>query len=259
MKKIFYTITCISLIITFAGCDNNKPNNDSLLYATLYQQNAAENEALYYQAFNIARLRLDQILKDSSFTLSPVIVVDIDETVLNNSPFEAKSIIHNNDYPTYWKEWCEEASAKATPGAVEFLSYAKSKGVNTYYITNRKAEFQEVTMKNLEKLGFPCVEDEFMLFKTSESNKESRRNKVRENNEIVMLMGDNLNDFTSLYQEQPLDKRHSLTKQMKEEFGKKFIVLPNPMYGAWVDALLQYQHPGKEEFIKILKSKLEAF
>ncbi len=246
------------ITFSFTGCEN-KPNNDSLLLATLYQQNAAENEALYHQAFNIARVRLDQILKDSSYNLPPAIVVDIDETVLNNSPFEAKSIIENSDYPKYWKEWCNSASAKATPGSVEFLTYARSRGVDTYYITNRKTDKLKPTMENLKKLGFPCVEDQYMLFRTDQSNKEPRRDLVRENNDIVLLMGDNLNDFTSLFGKQPVNKRHQLVEEMKSEFGKKFIVLPNPMYGAWVDAILDYNYPDKKDFDKVLKSELQAF
>lgn len=259
MTKIYYTLALIATITLLSGCANNKPNNDTLLFATLYQQNSAEVEALYYQAFNIARLRLDQILADSNYSRPPAIVVDIDETVLDNSPFEAKSILENSNYPKYWKEWCDSASAKATPGAVEFLNYAKSRGVETFYITNRKTIVKESTMKNLVAKGFPCVDNNHMYLRTEESNKKPRRNKVSETHEIVLLMGDNLNDFTSLFDKKDISQRHDIVNQLKNEFGNKFIILPNPMYGAWVDAIYDYKYPEKEQTLGILKAHLVDF
>lgn len=234
-------------------------NNDSLLLATLYQQKSAEVEALCYQAYNIAALRLNQILENNPYKKPLAVVVDVDETVLDNSPFEAKSILENSDYPTYWKEWMEHANAKALPGAVEFLNYASSKGVETFYITNRKVEFQDATMKNLKDKGFPHVDEAHIMLRSTESNKEVRRQKVLETHEIVILMGDNLNDFTDLFEANSTAERHQNVINLKDEFGKKFIILPNAMYGAWVDAMLNYENLPKEEKLVKLKNALEAF
>jgi len=117
------------------------------LLATLFQQKAAEKRALSYQAFNIAKLSLDSQLKVADLTKPLAVVVDIDETVLDNSPFEAKSILNNSDYPKYWNEWCQLAAAKPLAGSVEFLNYAKSKGVVVFYITNRKIKFNGTNFK----------------------------------------------------------------------------------------------------------------
>lgn len=258
-------VKIIALVASFilVSCSNieQKTNvdNDSLLLATLYQQKSAELKALSYQAYNLAELRLIQILENNPYDKPLAIVVDVDETVLDNSPFEAKSILENSDYPTYWKEWCELANARNLPGAVEFLTYAASKGVETFYITNRKIEFQTATMKNLQKLGFPYVDDDHMLFRKNESNKESRRQTVLETHEIVILMGDNLNDFTDVFDSKSSENRQLLVESLKAEFGKKFIVLPNATYGSWVDAILNYEQASKEEKLKKLKGALESF
>lgn len=262
--KTLKLFTVVFFLGILSACSNqvekqNQVDNESLLMATLYQQKSAEVEALCYQAYNIAELRLNQILENNPYDKPLAIVVDVDETVLDNSPFEAKSILENTDYPTYWKEWMEVASAKALPGAVDFLNYASTKGVETFYITNRKIEFQTETMKNLQEKGFPNVDDAHMLLRTDESNKEARRQKVQESHEIVILMGDNLNDFTDLFEANSTEERHQNVRNLKAEFGKKFIVLPNAMYGAWVDALLNYENLSKTKKLKKLHETLESF
>ncbi|MBU1013678.1 MAG: 5'-nucleotidase, lipoprotein e(P4) family [Bacteroidetes bacterium] len=261
--KTIKLITLTILFSLFVACnmvpEKQPVNNDSLLMATIYQQKSAEVEALCYQAYNIAELRLNQILENNTYKKPLAVVVDVDETVLDNSPFEAKSILENSDYPTYWKEWIELSNAKALSGAVEFLNYASSKGVETFYITNRKVEFHDATMKNLKDKGFPHVDEAHILLRSTESNKEARRQKVMETHDIVILMGDNLNDFTDLFEANSIAERHQNVIDLKDEFGKKFIILPNAMYGAWIDALMNYENLPKEEKLRKLKEGLEGF
>ena len=263
MKKTTLLIN-IAMLLLLIACNvkqdiKEEVDNESLLYATLYQQKSAEVEALCYQAYNIAELRLNQILENNPYKKPLAIVVDVDETVLDNSPFEAKCILENKDYPNFWVEWCEVANARALPGAVEFLNYAKSKGVEIFYITNRKIEVQKATMKNLKVKGFPYVDDAHMMLRTTESNKQPRRNKVMETHEIVILMGDNLNDFTDLFDKKLPADRSKIVSDLKAEFGKKFIVLPNAMYGDWVSAMLNYENLSKAEKLKKLNQMLKAF
>ncbi len=262
--KTFKLIAFLSLLILLLSCSTpsekqTTANNDSHLYAAVYQQKSAEVEALCYQAYNIAELRLNKILENNPYDKPLAIVVDVDETVLDNSPFEAKSILENSDYPNYWKEWMELASAKALPGAVDFLNEASSKGVETFYITNRKVIYQKETMNNLLEMGFPHVDEAHIMLRTDESNKEARRQKVMETHEIVILMGDNLNDFTDLFEANSTLQRHQNVEKLKKEFGKKFIVLPNATYGAWVDAIMNYETLPKEEKLSRLKEALESF
>jgi len=215
------------------------PNNDGLLMATLYMQRASEYKALCYQAYNSAAFQLDEKIKNHQGNKKLAVVVDIDETVLDNSPFTARSIIENTNYPTYWKEWCEKSEAKPIPGALDFLTYAASKDVETFYISNRKVTLTEATLINLQKDGFPYADSLHILLRTNTSDKEPRRNIVRENHDILLLCGDNLGDFISDFDVKDNSKRSELTFQNKNKFGEEYIVLPNPTYGVWMNALLK--------------------
>ncbi len=267
MKKITnYLVAVILLAVITTGCKTKvevsatAADNEYILMSTLYQQKAAERRALSYQAFNLATLRLNNQLRIAGLTKTLAVVVDIDETVLDNSPFEAKSILKNSNYPTYWNEWCELAEAQPLAGAVEFLTYAQSVGAEVYYITNRKVTLLEPTIKNLKDKGFPYADKEHVLMRTDDSNKESRRQKVAANHYIFLLMGDNLGDFMHVFDNAPINERFSLTDKYKDEFGKRFIVLPNPMYGTWANLLFNNNFKlSKEERISLMKKQLISF
>ncbi len=260
---IFAAVVVFSTIVTSCNFkSDHKPSasNDYLLAATLFQQTAAEKRALSYQAYNIAKQKLDNELKKSRLTKKLAVVVDIDETVLDNSPFEAKSILENTDYPTYWNEWCEKASAKPIAGSLEFLNYAKSQGVEVFYITNRKDHLMNCTLENLQKYNFPFADTTHLLMRTKDSNKEPRREKVESNHEIVLLIGDNLGDFLHDFDGRSSNYRYNLTDSLQYEFGNRFIMLPNPMYGTWMNVLVENNPDlSKEEKIKLLKEFLISF
>lgn len=261
MKK--YSIILLSgIIIGFTACQpkaepSSSVDNEKLVMATLYVQQAAEFKALNHQAYNIGKLRLDQILVSKKTDKKLAIVVDIDETVLDNSPFEAKSILEKTSYPMYWDEWCKLAQAESIAGAQEFLSYAAEKGVETFYISNRKMEFYNVTQSNLINNGFPFADSTHLLLRTSVNDKEPRRNLVKENYEIVLLFGDNLGDFLSVFDEKSTADRYTLVEEFKEEFGKRFIVLPNPIYGSW-DAAMFYDLKVDNKD-SVYKARLKSF
>lgn len=210
------------------------------LYANLYQQNAAEYKALCYQAFNTASVQLNYELSIGGRTKPLAIVVDIDETVLDNSPYQAAAILGNFGYPTRWNEWIESASAEAVPGSVEFLNEAHAKGVAVFYVSNRKEEFLEATARNLKAKGFPGVENATLLLRKEGNEKESRRKQIQEKYEIVLLVGDNLGDFSGIFEVNNAAERMQQTESNKAVFGKKWIALPNAVYGNWVDVLPGY-------------------
>lgn len=255
MKKYLILIASISLIIVlFQNCKNSTAFNkqdgtdpeifssDHLTMATLYQQKAAEYRALCYQAFNVAKYQLDQNLRIAGLQRQQAVILDIDETVLDNSPHEAKCILNDALYPTYWEEWMNASSAKPVPGVMEFLEYAKSKGIQIYYITNRKEKYREQTLKNLKDLGFPNAENEYLMLKTDESSKKARRDLVSQTNKIILLIGDNLNDFSEVFEKKSVAERFAVTDEMRTEFGTRFIVLPNAMYGEWEGAIYNYDY-----------------
>jgi len=218
--------------------------------AVLYMQKSAEYRALAYQAFNLARLRLDSDLDKKNLKRLPKeerkrprsIVVDIDETVLDNSPSQANAIRTGRPFNTTdWYAWGEMRKAKAIPGAVDFLNYAVAKGVKVFYISNRDEVQKQATIDNLVKAGFNDVSAANVLLRVTESSKDARRAAAAGKYRIVMLIGDNLDDFSGVFERRSVGDRFAATDAAREDWGRKFIVLPNAMYGTWENAIYEYQ------------------
>ena len=228
--------------------------------AILYQQKAAEYRALCYQAFNIARERLDADLDKKNTKRLPraerkmprAIIVDIDETVLDNSPAQAYSAKNGIGFNLKdWYAWGEMRKAKPVPGAVDFLNYAVSRGVRIYYVSNRDEVQKQATIDNLQRVGFKDVTAENVLLRQNNSSpKGPRRDYVSEKYRIVLLVGDNLDDFSSVFERRSTAERFASADEMREVWGKRFIVLPNAMYGTWENALYEFARltePQKQE------------
>lgn len=254
MRNLFYLSAILLMLPAFQSCQqtsafsnrsNEEPEGVSaehLVMSVLYQQRSAEYRALCYQAFNIAKLRVDESLRQMGLSKQQAVVVDIDETVLDNSPHEATCILNHALYPAYWEDWVNQASAKPVPGSLEFLKYVNAKKIEVFYITNRKEKYREQTLKNLVELGFPNADGEHLMMKTDESSKKGRRDEVSEKYKIILLVGDNLNDFSEIFEKLSVDERFAVTDKMSNKFGSRFIVLPNAMYGDWEGALYDYQY-----------------
>lgn len=234
----------------FLGCSGTSPIPDSKFSAektipirehavqsVMWQQNAAEYRALCYQAFNLAAMRLDVLLENPELKDKKLaIITDIDETVLDNSPYAAMMIASNVEYtPESWTAWVDRIEAEPLPGAKQFLNYAHKKGVSIFYISNRTVEELPATLKNLEKVNFPNAEPEYLLFRGSTGSKEDRFDKVRENYTVLLYLGDNLSDFSSEFRTPSTEKRNYLADNLKDKFGTEFIVFPNASYGDWED------------------------
>lgn len=239
-----FLLLLLALTFSFSACKQNeiqtpqpKNSDNALLLSVLYTYYAAEYEALCYQAYNIGKERLTEIRRNDPANTSLAVVVDIDETVLDNSPSEAKLILENKSYNDEdWNKWCAMAVAEAVPGSVEFLQFADSLGFTIFYISNRKNQFtREGTIQNLLKKGFPQIVEEQILLRTGQRDKEGRRQSITENYTIVMLVGDNIGDFYEDTEE--FAKREKTMIDNKNNFGKKYIVLPNSMYGDWTRAI----------------------
>jgi len=218
--------------------------------AVLWCQYAAEARALYYQAYNIAGDRLDAAIAHSDPKDNLAIIMDIDETILDNSPFEAFLIQNGSPFtPELWSEWTAQCESQALPGAQPFLAYAASHGVAVFYLSNRSSDEFEATVRNLNALQFPMVDSSHLLLQMDGSGKEPNRLKVGEKYKVVLLMGDNLGDFSAVFDRQGFTNRFELADANRAEFGRRFIVLPNPMYGDWENSL--YPSHGLDENMKI--------
>lgn len=252
-----YLIGLALIVSAFLGASANaqqpapQPNLDYQTGGVLYSQKAAEYRALAYQAFNIARERLDADFDKKNLKKLPkaarkmprAIVVDIDETVLDNSPSNAKQIVTNTPFNTKdWYAWGEMRKAKAIPGAVDFLNYAVSKGVKIFFISNRDEVQRQATIDNLKSAGFnDVVSERVMLRVNGESPKGPRRDVVSATYRIVLLMGDNLDDFSSAFEKRSIAERFAEADRMRDQWGSRFIVLPNAMYGTWENAIYEHQ------------------
>ena len=236
---------------------DNYTKNEYLVQATLWYQRSAEMRAIYYQAFNLAKMVLDDKLMRIRLSKPAAIVFDIDETLLDNSPYETESIRTGNNYSKeLWMEWTAMEKANALPGAVDFVNHAQEKGVEVFYISNRYHEELSQTINNLKKQGFPNADTTHVLLRKDRSDKTSRRNFVSENHTIVMIVGDNLCDFKQEFANRGEDLGFNLVDEHKSEFGSAFIILPNPMYGEWVKEINRnkYDLPDEEKMAIIIQN-----
>lgn len=232
------------------------------MMSVLWFQTSGEAKALYYQGYTIGKMRLDQILraKQKSNSFKPAVVLDIDETILDNSPCLAFNVQTEKPFPANWSEWVNQAQAEALPGAIEFLKYAESKGVEIYYISNRSERMKKATIQNLKFVGAPMADARHILLKQpGEKGKEARRRYVAKTYDIVLLFGDNLGDFSGFDGLTALQRVEAVNKH-QDEFGRKLIVFPNPMYGDWEEALYNYDHRKTEaEKAELRKKGLQPF
>ena len=242
------------------------------MLSVLYAQSSAEYEASNIQTYVNAKSSLNRALNDLSWTAAieqkknfknkpPAIILDIDETVLNNIPFQARSIINGQSYPIGWLEWMLEESSDAVAGVSEFLEYAQSKGVKIFYVTNRIAVAEDATRNNIKKLGLPLDTDRDVLLMKDEngwtSDKVSRRELIAKDYRILLLVGDQLGDFLPIDETTlELDSRKNLADTYKHMWGSKWFMITNPMYGRWEASIYNNEYPDTED--ELIQMRLEA-
>jgi 5'-nucleotidase (lipoprotein e(P4) family) len=234
------------------------------LNATLWMQTSVEYRATTLQAYHAARVALDAALADPKETaateqtadassLPPAVVLDLDETVLDNSAFEARQVSDNSPFSDEaFDKWCLEEKASAIPGAIEFLKYAKSKGVTPIYVTNRNHTTEDATRHVLDKVGAPVETSTDVVLMRHEqgweaSDKGTRRAFVAKSYRILLLVGDNFEDFISVPSAQKtLAGRDAMLQKYVDYWGTRWIVLPNPTYGSWEQAITTGVSPSDD-------------
>jgi acid phosphatase len=239
------------LVLPPAVAAEAAPQND-LLNAELWMQTAVEYRANCLTVYALAKLRLNEALADKTWTaydqtgsyqdLPPAVILDLDETAIDNSAYEAGLVVTGADFnPKSWDEWTKAGQAKAVPGAVEFTKYADANGVKIFYISNRTADQKETTKQNLQALGFPMGDnvDTVLMQKDrpewSSGAKGSRIAYVAQRYRVLLLFGDQFGDFSDKYNGS-IAEREKAFEELKAHFGHDWIALANPAYGSWESA-----------------------
>jgi 5'-nucleotidase (lipoprotein e(P4) family) len=255
LMMVFIMLVLVSCNGTRENGTSQKDNQDPLLLPVLWFQKSGEMQALYYQGYNIAKSSLEEKIKKSENKRHKAVIMDIDETVLDNSPVEAYQAINNVPFSdTVWNRWVNLGSAEPLPGAVDFTKFAESKGVEIFYITNRAFPGSyKPTIENLRNKGFPFADTIHLVLKKEGSSKKTRRDILSEKYDILLLIGDNLADFDDVFDNRGVDLSFGAVKNKMNEFGSKFIILPNPMYGPWINSAIKNQ-PGSSTKEKLMKS-----
>lgn len=225
----------------------------SVLDAALWMQTSAEYDALARQTWATAGRLLRVGLADSLWTaaveqqpgfgsLPPAVIVDVDETVLDNSPYAARLIEAREGYSDEsWGLWVNEARARPVPGAVGFARLARELGIEVFYVTNRNFDLEEQTKRNLLAVGFPPgkADDVYLMVREREgwgSDKTTRRAFVAAQYRVLLVVGDDLNDFVSGARS-GRQARAALIDEHESKWGSRWIMLPNPTYGSWERAI----------------------
>lgn len=249
MNKIIFPVLLTFLFpaVLFAQMSPGALAQKDYAVAVAWEQQSGEYRALSFQAYNFARLSLNERLKDTAAAKPNCVIVDIDETLLDNSPFSAMQVQKGVAYnPKDWSAWTSLAAADTVPGALSFLKYAASRQVETFYVSNRIAPDFKATLANLQRLGFPFADEQHLMLSAGSSDKEARRQKVLEQHNVLLLCGDNLSDFSNVFYRQGKNTKEEVDRA-QAEFGTHFIVLPNPMYGDWEKVLYKGVNPNETE------------
>ena len=265
MKKLsfiffLFAVSCtVAPRISVSNVGTSNVVTDGKLFTTVYLQKSAEYRALCFQAFNIARRRVDELITKKT-DKPKAIITDIDETILDNSPYEAHQTLEGKDYESSsWSQWTAMIDADTVPGALAFLKYASSKGFEIFYVTNRAEKERDVTLKNIQKFNFPNSDNQHLFLRLDNSSKEERRQNIAASHDIVMLMGDNLADFSFLFDKKNTPQRIQNANSVAAEFGTLFIVLPNPTYGDWEAALYNYDSLTPSQKDSVIRASVHSY
>ena len=230
------------------------------LNATLWAQGTAEHDSVYRGIYAQATRQLDVALARTDWDalprperkqpvagLKPAVIVDVDETVLDNSSYQARLIRDGKEYDEFsWDQWCREQRARPLPGALDFARAAADKGITVFYLTNRAQHLNEATLANLRSAGFPLAQNEQVFLglgtvvdgcEAAGSDKGCRRELIGRRYRVLALVGDQLGDFIDVGDNTPA-ARAAAADGYRTWFGERWFMLPNPTYGSWDGAIL---------------------
>lgn len=233
------------------------PNDN--LNAVLWAQTSLVHGMIYREVYRQATALLPEALADPSWDalaaadrpegsdprdLPPAVVLDIDETVLDNSPYQARLIRDHAQYDdATWADWVREEAARPLPGALAFTRAAAAQGIAVIYLSNRDHSLDAATLANLKAEGFPVSGPDAFLglgvdvpgCEQKGSSKSCRRQMLAAKYRVLMQVGDQVGDFLALSGTTPAQRRAEV-KPYLDWVGRRWFVLPNPTYGSWESA-----------------------
>jgi len=234
----------------------------------LWIQTSAEYTASTLQAYRLAAANLDRALADPHWTalldrdgedsaLPPAVILDLDQTVLDTGSYNARIILQEGSYAGgSFADWCRQATAPAIPGVQEFVDHAVKRGVAVIYNSARGESLRDCTARNLLALGLPLPEQQRLLLSdgTAATSKAQQRARTASRYRVLLLVGDNLNDFVSGTKTDPAT-RHEVAAHYATRWGREWIMLPNPMYGSWEYSLYDFEYtlPREERLSRKLQ------
>lgn len=228
------------------GDDPAAANN--LTYAVAWKQTAAEYRALYHQGFNIARLHVAAAIAGRRQAGKPLaIIADVDDTLLLSHAYWGYLLTAGQDFfdDSSWDQWVRSNRAEASPGALAFLRYCAENEVEVFYVTSRDQgeDTNALALDNLVSAGFPYADAEHLTVLRESSNKEVIQDEIRQTHEVVVMLGDNLNDFSRRYYVTDVSERLALMEQDSSHYGSQYVLFPNPTDGHWIRAIFGESEP----------------
>lgn len=223
--------------------------HNPLLYSVAWKQTAAEYEALYYQGFNVARMHVEAALAKRKGGDKPLAIVsDFDDTLVLPLPYWATLVDKNIDFfdDPIWDAWIPKNEMVASPGAKEFLAFCEENDVEIFYITSRDQgeKTYEYALGNIRSLGFPLTDESHLTVLRDTSNKETRQDEIMQDHEVVVFLGDSLNDFRrKYYVKGDVEGRKAKMEEDRELYGMKYVLFPNPTDGHWMAGIFGESEP----------------
>lgn len=235
--------------------------NNALNHAVAWKQTAAEYRALYHQGFNVARMHVETALASRKEGDRPLAVVtDMDDTVVLPLNYWGHLVNQNKDFfdDPIWDAWIPQNKILPAPGALDFLKFCEENGVEVFYITSREQgeNTYDYAMGHLKHLDYPYADDDHLTVLRDTSNKETRQDEIVQTHEVVVFLGDNINDFRrKYYLKGDIDGRIAAMEEDRDLFGQKYVLFPNPTDGHWLAAIFGESEPAaSDENRRILKS-----
>lgn len=273
MQRLTPTIAVVTLGLVISGCATREHPaapassaqarlTDQTVMAVNWVQQSGEISALAYQAFNSAQTAF--LASKARPGLKKAVVVDLDETMIDNSAYAGWQIKQAQPFSDKtWSQWTQAREAKAMPGAIAFSHFVSQHGGRIFYVSNRGQADLTATVDNLQALGFADVTPQNLLLKPTggSSDKTARFHQVEQQGyDIVVYVGDNLNDFSGEPYHRLNSERRDFVNRHQGDFGRKYIVLPNPSYGDWEGGLSKdYLPASDEQKLKIRAERIDAW